>query len=461
MRLHNTLSGTVEPLTPRDPGRVTLYVCGPTVQGPPHFGHARAVIVPDVLRRYLEWRGMEVFHVRNITDVDDKIIDRAAAEQRHPAEVAEHFATVWQAQIDALGALHPHVVPRATGHIPEMIQLIEALLDRQAAYVVDGDVFFSVAAFPAYGRLSGRRVEELRAGAEVTGGTRKRDAADFALWKAAKPGEPSWPSPWGRGRPGWHIECSAMATAYLGADFDIHAGGIDLVFPHHENEIAQFEAATGQRFARLWLHNGLLTLDRAKMAKSVGNIIALDEAIARYGPDALRLFYLRADYRAPVEFSEARLAEAAHAIDRLAGFLRATAGLTVAGDAAAAASGRAAFIAAMEDDLATPAAHAALFDLVSDGYAHAAAGRDAAAVACRDTVAELAGVLGYRLTDPAGSGDLTGPLVEELLALRADARTGRDFATADRIRDRLTEIGVVVEDTPDGPRWHVRHDLSP
>ena len=455
MRLHNTLSGTVEELVPRDEGRVGLYVCGPTVQGPPHFGHARAVIVPDVLRRYLEWRGHEVFHVRNITDVDDKIIDRAAAEGRHPAEVAEAFTQVWETQIAALGALHPHVVPRATGHIPEMLELIGALLERGAAYEAGGDVFFSVAAYPDYGKLSGRRPDELRAGARIDPGEAKRDPADFALWKAAKPGEPSWPSPWGRGRPGWHIECSAMSTKYLGSGFDIHAGGIDLAFPHHENEIAQYEAATGEPFARTWLHNGLLHFEGGKMAKSVGNIIALDEAIDRYGADALRMFYLRADYRAPIDFSEERLAEAAAAVDRLAGFLRATEALAAEPAAGEADTEVAGFTAAMDDDLGTPAAHAALFDLVSRGYAHLEAGRDAEAAACRDAVAELSGVLGYELATPDEGAELVAPLVEELLALRAEARAAKDFAAADRIRDRLTAVGVVVEDTPAGARWHL------
>ena len=455
MRLHNTLTGTVEELVPRDEGHVGLYVCGPTVQGPPHFGHARAVIVPDVLRRYLEWRGYEVFHVRNITDVDDKIIDRAAAEDRHPAEVAEAFTRVWEHQIAALGALHPHVVPRATGHIPEMLELIAALLERGAAYEAGGDVFFSVGAFPDYGKLSGRRPDELRAGSRIAPGEAKRDPADFALWKAAKPGEPSWPSPWGRGRPGWHIECSAMSTKYLGSGFDIHAGGIDLAFPHHENEIAQYEAATGEPFARTWLHNGLLHFEGGKMAKSVGNIIALDEAIDRYGADALRMFYLRADYRAPIDFSEERLAEAAAAVDRLAGFLRAAAATRAEPVAGEADAEVAAFTAAMEEDLGTPAAHAALFDLVSRGYAHLEAGRAAEAAACRDAVAELSGVLGYELASSDEGAELVAPLVEELLALRAEARAAKDFAAADRIRDRLTAVGVVVEDTPAGARWHL------
>ncbi|QBI19257.1 cysteine--tRNA ligase [Egibacter rhizosphaerae] len=462
MRLHNTLTGTVEPLRPRAEGQLGLYVCGPTVQGPPHFGHARAVIVPDALRRFLEWRGVDVFHVRNVTDVDDKIIDRARAEGRHPAEVAETFTRVWDAQIQALNTLSPHVAPRATGHIPEMIQLIEALLERDAAYVAPPaddagagrDVFFRVAAFPAYGKLSGRKPEELRAGVRVEHGEAKEDPVDFVLWKAAKPGEPSWPSPWGAGRPGWHIECSAMATKYLGSDFDIHAGGVDLVFPHHENEIAQYEAATGEPFARHWLHNGHLTLGDDKMSKSEGNIIALDEAIERYGADTLRMFYLQSSYRAPVDFGEDRLREAAAAVERLAGFLRATAHVDAEPDPGLVTDARGQFDEALADDLATPRAHAGLFDLVTRGYEALETGEERLVAGARTAVGELSGVLGYTFEDGGEQSDLVGPLVEELLALREDARARRDFDAADRIRARLNGLGISVEDTPQGARWH-------
>ena len=463
MRLHNTLSGTVEELRPREAGKLGMYVCGPTVQGPPHFGHARAAIVPDVFRRYLEWRGVEVFHVRNVTDVDDKIIARAHAEGRHSAEVAETYTRVWDRQIAALNTLLPHVAPRATGHIPEMIGLIERLIEHGAAYVAGPadaeasgrDVFFRVAAFPEYGKLSGRKPEELRAGARVEPGEGKEDPVDFALWKSAKPGEPSWPSPWGQGRPGWHIECSAMATKYLGSGFDVHAGGVDLAFPHHENEIAQYEAATGEPFARHWLHNGLLTFERGKMSKSEGNIIALDEAIERFGADTLRMFYLQSHYRSPVDFGEDRLHEAAAAVERLAGFLRASAHIDDAADTAVLDGARAEFDDAMADDLSTPRAHAGLFELVTRGYEALDADRGAEAAAARDAVAELSDVLGYRLGADAGDArDIVGPLVEELLAVREQARAGKDFAIADRIRARLGELGIAVEDTPQGARWH-------
>jgi cysteinyl-tRNA synthetase len=459
MRLYNTLTRSVDELVLREPGRFGMYVCGPTVQDAPHFGHARAVLVPDVLRRYLEWQGVEVLLVRNVTDVDDKIIDRAQREGREAMAVADRYARVYEEQIGRLGVLPPHITPRATGHIIEMITLVERLLERDAAYVVDGDVYFAVRSFPEYGKLSGRRIDELRAGARVETDERKRDPLDFALWKAAKPGEPSWRSPWGPGRPGWHIECSAMAGRYLGTGFDLHAGGLDLVFPHHENEVAQSEAATGEPFARHWLHNGLLHIDGEKMSKSVGNVLSLAEALDRHGGNVLRFFYLAAHYRSPVDLSDGRLAEAAAAVDRWRGFLRA-AGEVADGpeDRGEAAAARAAFRAAMDDDLSTPQAHAALFELVSAGHARLGAGDGPAAAAIRDALLELTGVLGYDLADGTAAGprrDLVGPLVEALLELRAEARARRDFATADAIRNRLTAAGVVVEDARDGVRWHL------
>jgi cysteinyl-tRNA synthetase len=456
MRLYNTLTRSVEPLVLRDPGRLAMYVCGPTVQDAPHFGHARAEIVPDVLRRYLEWTGIEVFHVRNITDVDDKIIARADREGRDAAEVAERYGRLFTEQMARLGVLPPHVAPRATGHILEMIELIERLIANGAAYEAAGDVLFRVRSFDGYGKLSGRRVDELRSGARVEVDERKDDPLDFALWKAAKPGEPSWASPWGRGRPGWHIECSAMAGRYLGSSFDLHGGGADLVFPHHENEIAQSEAATKEPFARHWLHNGMLTLRGEKMSKSVGNVVTLLDALDRYGADVIRFFFLAVSYRTPVDLSEERLAEAGAAIGRWQAFLRATARLdTEPADAGPAAAARQAFSAALEDDLGTPGAHAALFDLVSAGNAQLAAGEQAAAAASRDAVRELAGVLGYGLSPDASTTDRVSPLVEALLEVRDEARARKDFATADAIRARLTAAGVVVADSRDGARWHL------
>ncbi len=458
MRLYNTLTRSVREFETRDEGRVGMYVCGPTVQAPPHFGHARAEIVPDLLRRWLSYRGYDVFCVRNITDVDDKIIARGRDENRPAVVVAEEYARVYERQIERLGVLPPHVAPRATAHIIEMIALIERLVEVGAAYESGGDVFFAVRSFDGYGQLSGRNVDELRSGARVEPDERKRDQLDFALWKRAKAGEPSWTSPWGRGRPGWHIECSAMAGKYLGTAFDVHAGGLDLIFPHHENEIAQSEAASGRRFARFWLHNGLLMMGDAKMSKSLGNVISLDEALDRYGPNVLRMFFLSAHYRSPMDFDEERLAEAAAAFDRWSAFERATRELppppdpttsTVTDDI------RGRFDQAMDDDLGTPGAQAALFDLVSVGNRMLEAGAPSEAAVARAVFCELAGVLGYTFADQASGSSLVGPLVSELLALRTQARERRDFATADAIRARLTQLGVVVEDSPEGPRWYL------
>ncbi|PSO55204.1 MAG: cysteine--tRNA ligase [Actinobacteria bacterium QS_5_72_10] len=458
MRLYDTLTATVSELDPVEPGRFGMYVCGPTVQDEPHFGHARAAIVPDALRRYLEWRGLDVCMVKNITDVDDKIIERAAREGRMAGEVADFFERRFDEQMTRLGVLPAHINPRATGHITEMVELVERLVDVGAAYETGGDVWFRVRSFPAYGALSGRDVDELRAGARVEADERKEDPLDFALWKAAKPGEPSWPSPWSRGRPGWHVECSAMAGAYLGTDFDLHAGGADLIFPHHENEIAQSESATKANFARRWLHNGMLSIQGEKMSKSLGNVVSLAQAIDEHGAAAVRFFFLSAHYRSPLEVGPDHLADAAAGLDRLRGLVRATMGVDVEPVASEAVTAqRQAFIAAMSDDLSTPVAHAALFELVRLGHAALEGGDDATAAAARDTVVELAGVLGYDLTAQGSVGDaeLVGGLIEALLELRARARAVGDFATADDIRARLSQLGVAVEDRPNGPRWRL------
>ena len=461
MRLYNTLTRSVEEFTSRDEGRVGMYVCGPTVQNVPHFGHARAAVVPDVLRRWLTYRGYQVFFVRNVTDVDDKIIDRATQEGRPSAAVAETYTRIYESQMARLNVLPPDVAPRATGHIIEMIGLIERLVEVGAAYEAGGDVFFSVRKFDTYGQLSGRKVDDLRAGARIEPTERKRDPLDFVLWKSAKPGEPSWTSPWGRGRPGWHIECSAMAAKYLGAAFDIHAGGLDLIFPHHENEIAQSEAASGRRFARFWVHNGMVTLDEEKMSKSVGNVIGLTEALDRFGPNVLRLFLLSAHYRSPVDFNEERLQDLRAGLERWTAFLRATRGLEAetlpagADDPPAIQPLRARFEAAMDDDLGTSAAQAALFDLVAEGNRALERGDTATAIAARHALLELTGVLGFVFDETDRSGSLVAPLVEQLLTLRLEARRRKDFDTADAIRAGLAATGIVVEDSADGARWHI------
>ncbi len=320
LQLHNTLTRRKEPFVPRDEGRVGIYLCGPTVYAEPHIGNLRPVVVFDVLRRHLAASGYEVLYVRNYTDVDDKIINAAGHDPLRAFAVAEHWTRVYDQITAALGVQPPDIAPRASGHIPEMLALIARLVDAGIAYQVGGDVYFAVGKWPEYGRLSGRDLAELQAGARVEVNPDKRDPLDFALWKGAKPGEPTWDSPWGPGRPGWHIECSAMAGKYLGRAFDIHGGGEDLIFPHHENEIAQSEAATGEPFARYWLHNAFLELKGEKMAKSVGNVVSPRELLARHRGVVLRYALLGAHYRSPLEFSEEVLADAAASYDRLATF---------------------------------------------------------------------------------------------------------------------------------------------
>ncbi|NOY54661.1 MAG: cysteine--tRNA ligase [Actinobacteria bacterium] len=468
MKVFNTLGRRYEEFTTRDPGKVAIYLCGPTVQSDPHVGHGRAAVAFDVIRRYLQWRGYEVTFVQNVTDVEDKII--AAAQERNVPveELAKEMTDRFRAAYRALGALVPDVEPRATDHISEMQNLITILIERDHAYESGGDVYFVVRSFPKYGELSGHRIDELISGARVEPGEHKRDPLDFALWKAAKPGEPQWDSPWGPGRPGWHIECSAMSMKYLGNGFDIHGGGTDLIFPHHENEIAQSEGATGRRFARYWLHNGMVNLGGEKMAKSTGQVIGLEEAIDRFTPMAIRLFYLRAHYRTPQEYSEALLADAKASVERLWTFRRRGPGeLSTEPDEAAIAR----FEEAMDDDFNTPEAVGILFDVVREGNRRIDAGEDAGPIFSAFDV--IAGVLG--LIPPSesldelrmelaalaeelgiGPGATAEETVERLIAARRVARDERDWATADSVRKRLDDLGVVLEDTADGARWHRR-----
>ena len=465
--LYDTLRREALPLQTRDEGVVSIYVCGPTVYGDAHVGHARTMVVFDILRRYLTHQGLQVRYVCNITDVDDKIINRAQRESTSPAIVAERYTRAWNRGMDALGVLPPDVQPRATGHIIEMQELIAALVEKGHAYAKDGSVLFRVRSFPGYGRLSNRRLEDVQQGEDVAVET-KDDPIDFAMWKGAKPGEPAWPSPWGPGRPGWHIECSAMADRHLGAGFDIHGGGVDLVFPHHENERAQHEAVHGEPFARYWLHGGMLRMGDEKMARSVGNIVGIEAAVARWGAGPLRLWYCGAHYRSPLTFDEARLDEASTAHERLTTFLRnarrAAAGATP--DESVAAEVDATFAAALDDDINAPEALAALFAAVSTGNERldAAEAGDAAARAALAGVADRIerlgdDVLGLQLGAVLAAEEaLTArlaPLVDGLLADRDAARAAKDFAAADAIRDRLAALGVVVEDRPSGARWYL------
>jgi cysteinyl-tRNA synthetase len=455
----NTLTRRKEAFAPRVPGEVGMYVCGVTVYDLSHIGHARSALVFDVIRRYLAFKGHRVTFVRNYTDVDDKIIRRAHAEGVPAREVSERYIAAEREDMASLGLLRPDVEPKATDHIPEMIALIERLIATGIAYVVDGDVYFEIARFPRYGQLSGKHLDELMAGARVDVDARKRDPRDFALWKTAKPGEPSWASPWGEGRPGWHIECSAMAMHYLGESFDIHGGGDDLIFPHHECEIAQAEAATGRTFSRYWLHNALLNMGKDKMSKSLGNTLTIRDLVKRHDPEALRLYLLGTHYRHPIEWSEERVHESARALDRfrrllLDGGPSRRPASSDAGVPAEIATLGARFEAAMDDDFNTAQALAALFDLSRVLHEH----RDRGASAdVRSTLAagvaelrRLGGVLGLFQGMAAAEGP--PPRVLELVEARAQARRQRRWQQADEIRDEIHRAGWSVEDTAAGPR---------
>jgi cysteinyl-tRNA synthetase len=449
MQVHSTLHRAVVELVPRQPGEVSIYVCGATVQSEPHVGHGRYAVVFDMIRRYLEWRGYAVRFVRNITDIDDKIIIAAAEAGEEVSERATRMTAIFADAYQRLGVLAPDVEPKATEHVPDMLKLIERLIDRGLAYrVEDGDVYFAVRAFEQYGKLSGRKIDELQAGARVEVSELKHDPLDFALWKAAKPGEPSWDSPWGPGRPGWHIECSAMAGHYLGEAFDIHGGGADLIFPHHENEIAQSEGATGQPFARYWLHNGMVNLAGEKMSKSTGRLIDLAEAIDRFGGMTLRLFFLRAHYRSPIEFSEELLAAAGAAYQRLFRFMQRAPMTESSADPELVRH----FEGAMDNDFSTPEALAVLFEAVTEANRILDEGGEAGPIVA--AAREMAAVLGIQ-TDPQTRYE-DEDIVDKLVAERDRARAERDFARSDEIRDQLAEIGVVVEDTAHGARWFRR-----
>jgi len=475
LQLSNTLTRRKEPFVPRDEGRVGIYLCGPTVYGETHIGNLRNVVVFDVLRRHLVASGYEVLYVRNVTDVDDKIIAAAGHDPLRAFVVAERWARVYDEVTAALGALPPDIVPRASGHVPEMLALIARLLEHGLAYQAGGDVFFAVGKWPDYGKLSGRDVGELRAGARVEVNPEKRDPLDFVLWKGAKPGEPTWDSPWGPGRPGWHIECSAMAARYLGAGFDIHGGGEDLVFPHHENEIAQSEGATGEPFARYWLHNAFLEVKGEKMAKSVGNVVSPRELLRRYRGVVLRYALLGAHYRSPLEFSNEALDDAAASYERLATFAVNAAralppseedpapptapahGLALVGEG----GWRERFVAALDDDLNVPAALAVLFDLVAETnplIGKAERGDAAAAGKLRERLAlfgDLAARLGFTPLLDLPDRAAFPAVLDLVLDLRERARAARDFAAADMVRERLAAAGIRVEDRVGGPRWHL------
>jgi cysteinyl-tRNA synthetase len=453
LRLYDTRSRSLRDFEPLAPGVVTLYVCGPTVQSAPHLGHVRSAVAFDVVRRWLAASGYDVLHLRNVTDIDDKILVNADAQQVPWWGLATSVTRQFHAAYDALNCLPPTGEPRATGHIPEMVALIQRLIDSDHAYAAGGDVYFDVRSHAAYGELSGQRPDAMLPSDE---GSTKRSPLDFALWKGAKPGEPAWETPWGPGRPGWHIECSAMATKYLGPTFDIHGGGLDLVFPHHENELAQ-SSAVGDGFARFWLHHGLLNTSGTKMSKSLGNSLFVPELLASSRPQALRYYLVSPHYRSESEWSDAGLAEADAAYGRIENFLtRASerfAGVT-AGELPAA------FVEAMDDDIAAPSALGAIHDTVRRGNSALADGDETVARDAYAATLAMTDVLGLSPSDFEGSGDpglmqVVEAIVPALLAARQAARERKDFAESDRIRDALADAGVQVEDTADGPRWRV------
>jgi cysteinyl-tRNA synthetase len=452
MRLYDTLSGQLHDFDSPN-GQVRMYVCGITPYSSSHIGHAMSAVSFDVVRRYLEFRGFNVKHVQNFTDIDDKMI--AAANERG-IEVSDLAYANIQEYIDAMGSLNvapAHEYPRATQEIDTIVEIIQTLIDKGYAYDVEGDVYFRVRHDDDYGKLSHRSIDDLLSGARVEIDERKEDVLDFALWKAQKPGEPAWDSPWGPGRPGWHIECTAMSIKYLGESIDIHGGGEDLVFPHHENEIAQSESFTEvEPFARFWLHNGMLRLGVEKMSKSLGNIISLPEALDRFDPQALRLFFLSSHYRSPLFYSEEVVQGQERAIRRLRQALRVESGN---GPSVDTESFRARFVEAMDDDLNTPRALAALFDLAREINRGRETGADV--VAAQQALTELAGILGLELADSAEDADTSaGPFIQLLVDLRSDLRAARQFEQADRIRDELANLGVALEDTPAGTEWALR-----
>ncbi len=456
MRLYNTLTGQAQEFVPSDGNTVKMYVCGVTPYSSTHVGHALSYVIFDVLRRYLEFSGYDVRHVQNFTDVDDKIIQRAQEQGIDSGELAERFIQDFFRTMDALNVQRAHVYPRATQEIEPIIETIKDLVDKDYAYPASGDVFFRVTRSEDYGKLSHRTLDGMIAGARVEVDENKEHPMDFALWKGSRPGEPAWDSPWGPGRPGWHIECTAMATTYLGESLDIHGGGQDLIFPHHENEIAQSEASTGHKpFSRYWVHNGLLRLGEDKMSKSLGNLVSVEEALERHDPDSLRLYFLSSHYRSPLQFTEEGCAAMSRSTERLRHALRRDDDNT--GQALDPAPYREKFLEAMDDDLNTPRALAVLFDMARDINRCQDSGGQA-----KDAQAELrrlSGILGVTFAEPSASTQeslAAKPFIELLLETRTQLRKAKEFSLADQIRQGLEIEGVIVEDTAQGTNWEYR-----
>ncbi len=461
IKLYSTLSRKKENFETIEPGKVRMYVCGVTVYNKAHIGHAMFALVFDVLRRYLTFRGYEVRQVINFTDVDDKIINRAQQLGMDAFQLAQNYIDEFNAQIAMLNILPATVNPRATQEIPQIIRMIEGLIEKGYAYPAEGDVYFRVTRDGDYGKLSGRKLEDMQAGARIDIGEIKENPMDFALWKAAKPGEPFWDSPWGPGRPGWHIECSAMNLSHLGEQIDIHGGGNDLIFPHHENEIAQTESYTGKPFARYWVHNGMLQLGGEKMSKSLGNLVTIEDFLKEHDGDVLRMLVLNSGYRNPLTYTDEVVEQSERALERLKSGLRpalpGAKGLAEAGQAALSKlveSARAGFIEMMDDDLNTSGGLSHLFELVRGiNQARADGATDAELSTAQATLRELTGVLGLRLESAKEQGRAAAPFIDLLLEVRRELRAQKLWALSDLVRDRLADLGVVVEDSKEGSSW--------
>ncbi len=463
LKIYNTLTRKKEEFETIEPGKVRMYVCGPTVYNKAHIGHAMSALVFDIIRRYLEYCGYAVTFVMNFTDVDDKIIARANQQGVDPFLLAEQYIQEYQRHLDDLNVLPASINPRATREIDRIIAMISGLIESGHAYPAGGDVYFRVTRDPDYGKLSGRRLDDMQAGARIEVGELKEHPMDFALWKGAKPGEPAWDSPWGPGRPGWHIECSAMSLHHLGEQIDIHGGGNDLIFPHHENEIAQTESLTGKSFARYWVHNGMLQLGGEKMSKSLGNLVTIEEFLANHSADVFRLLILNSSYRGPLTYTNDVVAQAERGLDRLHSALKpALPGVKGLPESQQQMlldrvnATRVAFEEAMNDDFNSAGALAALFELVrSINQARADGAQDSELEPAQSMLRKLAGVLGLTLAPAASHGTGTAdPFVDLLVEIRSELRKQKLWALSDLVRNRLQELGVVLEDSKDGTTWH-------
>ena len=487
LQVYNTLTREKEPFEPLQPGLVSIYVCGPTVYDKAHVGHAMSSLVFDTIRRYLEYRGYKVKHVMNYTDVDDKIIERALREELEFIEVSERYISEYARHIDELNILHADIYPRATDEIKRIIEMVADLIEKGYAYAAEGDVYFRVEKDDDYGKLSRRKLEDMQSGSRIEVDERKENPMDFAVWKAAKEGEPSWETPWGKGRPGWHIECSAMSLAHLGEQMDIHGGGNDLVFPHHENEIAQTESLTDKPFAKYWMHNGMLQLSGEKMSKSLGNLITIDDFLADHDADALRILILNSQYRGPLTFNDEVIEQAERALERIHSALRpANVGAAGLGEKtselqAQVQAAKDAFVKAMDDDFNTPGGLASIFELVRNiNQARDNGATEVELAEAQGAIRELAGVLGLRLEAKDAAGVDVGPFldllrqsekeldkaetpsgaelsaddaIDQLLVVRQELRAAKLWEQSDKVRDELAALGVVIEDSKDGATW--------